>query len=94
MQPGGNPRNIRAKTLKALEGDRVPTSRIRQIPIYHPNQLPSILFPSPDPLNSTVEMADTLTDDLTPKFAPFLGMAGVAFAMIFGCRISQCLAYL
>ena len=30
-------------------------------------------------------MADTLTDDLTPKFAPFLGMAGVAFAMIFGC---------
>merc|ERR1711939_364609 len=23
--------------------------------------------------------------DLTPKFAPFLGMAGVAFAMIFGC---------
>lgn len=24
--------------------------------------------------------------DLTPKFAPFLGMAGVAFAMIFGCK--------
>jgi hypothetical protein len=29
-------------------------------------------------------MAERLTDDLTPKFAPFLGMAGVAFAMIFG----------
>ncbi|KAK0301056.1 v-type proton ATPase 16 kDa proteolipid subunit 2 [Friedmanniomyces endolithicus] len=27
-------------------------------------------------------MADS---DLTPKFAPFLGMAGIAFAMIFGC---------
>jgi len=25
------------------------------------------------------------TDDFAPKFAPFLGMAGVAFAMIFGC---------
>lgn len=23
--------------------------------------------------------------ELTPKFAPFLGMAGIAFAMIFGC---------
>jgi len=23
--------------------------------------------------------------DLTPKFAPFFGMAGIAFAMIFGC---------
>ncbi|KAK3112137.1 v-type proton ATPase 16 kDa proteolipid subunit 2 [Teratosphaeriaceae sp. CCFEE 6253] len=27
-------------------------------------------------------MADS---DLAPKFAPFLGMAGIAFAMIFGC---------
>jgi len=25
--------------------------------------------------------------DLTPKFAPFLGMGGIAFAMIFGCKI-------
>jgi len=24
--------------------------------------------------------------DLTPKFAPFLGMGGIAFAMIFGCK--------
>lgn len=23
--------------------------------------------------------------DLTPHFAPFLGMGGIAFAMIFGC---------
>ncbi|KAK5170554.1 v-type proton ATPase 16 kDa proteolipid subunit 2 [Saxophila tyrrhenica] len=30
-------------------------------------------------------MADAQFDDLTPKFAPFLGMGGVAFAMIFGC---------
>ena len=30
-------------------------------------------------------MADTAGGDLTPKFAPFLGMAGIAFAMIFGC---------
>lgn len=27
--------------------------------------------------------------DLTPKFAPFLGMGGIAFAMIFGCTLSQ-----
>jgi hypothetical protein len=29
-------------------------------------------------------MADS---ELTPKFAPFLGMGGIAFAMIFGCTI-------
>jgi hypothetical protein len=27
-------------------------------------------------------MADS---EFTPKFAPFLGMGGIAFAMIFGC---------
>ena len=32
-------------------------------------------------------MADQeLYGDLAPKFAPFLGMAGIAFAMIFGCK--------
>ncbi|PPJ61393.1 hypothetical protein CBER1_11340 [Cercospora berteroae] len=31
-------------------------------------------------------MADySSTSELTPKFAPFLGMGGIAFAMIFGC---------
>ena len=31
-------------------------------------------------------MADQeMYGDLAPKFAPFLGMAGIAFAMIFGC---------
>ena len=33
-------------------------------------------------------MADAMAEvatDLTPKFAPFLGMGGIAFAMIFGC---------
>ena len=29
-------------------------------------------------------MADSIAADQVPKFAPFLGMAGVAFAMIFG----------
>lgn len=45
-------------------------------------------LPSPASLHTASPMADTLTDDLTPKFAPFLGMAGVAFAMIFGCMSS------
>ncbi|PQE07386.1 V-type proton ATPase 16 kDa proteolipid subunit 2 protein [Rutstroemia sp. NJR-2017a WRK4] len=27
----------------------------------------------------------SLPTDLTPKFAPFVGMAGIAFAMTFGC---------
>jgi len=26
-----------------------------------------------------------MSDELAPKFAPFFGMAGIAFAMIFGC---------
>ncbi|KAJ9645818.1 v-type proton ATPase 16 kDa proteolipid subunit 2 [Coniosporium tulheliwenetii] len=26
-----------------------------------------------------------MESDLTPKFAPFFGMGGIAFAMIFGC---------
>jgi hypothetical protein len=26
--------------------------------------------------------------ELTPKFAPFLGMAGIGSAMIFGCKRS------
>jgi len=30
-------------------------------------------------------MADVPVMDYTPKFAPFFGMAGIAFAMIFGC---------
>ncbi len=36
--------------------------------------------------SSTMADLPKLTDDLAPKFAPFLGMAGVAFAMIFGCN--------
>ena len=33
-------------------------------------------------------MADVLaqTKEYAPKFAPFLGMGGIAFAMMFGCE--------
>lgn len=30
-------------------------------------------------------MAGEVSSELTPKFAPFFGMAGISFAMIFGC---------
>lgn len=47
--------------------------------------------PPPHLPTDTEQMATIMADqevygDLAPKFAPFLGMAGIAFAMIFGCR--------
>lgn len=37
--------------------------------------------------SSSSTMADLVgsSSEYTPKFAPFLGMGGIAFAMIFGC---------
>lgn len=35
---------------------------------------------------ATIMADQEMYGDLAPKFAPFLGMAGIAFAMIFGCR--------
>merc|ERR1711939_398779 len=49
-----------------------PTSHPYTVPLH-----PIFRYAQPEPI-----MAEA---DLTPKFAPFLGMAGVAFAMIFGC---------
>lgn len=34
---------------------------------------------------STIMADQEMYGDLSPKFAPFVGMAGIAFAMIFGC---------
>ena len=63
--------------LPALEGQ--PYSLLKSI--RHTTFILPTLFPS---IAST--MADTVMGgDLTPKFAPFLGMGGIAFAMIFGC---------
>jgi hypothetical protein len=28
-------------------------------------------------------------NEVAPKFAPFLGMGGIAFAMIFGCKMEH-----
>lgn len=58
---------------------------------------PSTLAPRtlPDNTRSTKRnMADVgHGDDLSPRFAPFLGMAGIAFAMIFGCTNVRCTRY-
>ena len=40
-----------------------------------------LLSTRPLPFSTMAE----ISTDLTPKFAPFIGMGGIAFAMIFGC---------
>nr|POF07081.1 v-type proton atpase 16 kda proteolipid subunit 2 [Quercus suber] len=46
---------------------------------------PLTLSPTTLPALDLPVMAEEVQDVLNPKFAPFLGMGGIAFAMIFGC---------